>query len=378
MIKPSQKSDWQVRFSPRIIIGVLFVLAGGYASYRYFMPDGMQEAEKSGMAIPVEVATVQEKPLDVILETVGTLKADESVVIRPELAGRIEEIHFEEGTQVKKGTALVTLDDAIYRAELQQAEAALTLARQTHQRAKQLRESGAATERTLDEATAALRVAEATVALARAKLNKTVLRAPFDGVVGLRHVSPGDFVNAGQDIVNFQADDPMKVEFSIPETSARFLQAGQQIVLSVDALPGEPFTGTVYALDAAASVEDRSLMLRATVPNPEHRLKAGFFAHVRLQVEHKERAKMIPEEAIIPQGSRHYVFAVGQDDIVQRVEVQIGARQEGEVEVLQGLQTGNRVVTAGHLKLQDGAKVVVSQAAGAEAPAADSVSDEDR
>ena len=325
---------------------------------------------KGGFAMPVEAFTVTPRPIDVTLDSVGTLVANESVILRPEVVGRITDIRFTEGQPVKKEDVLFQIDDRLARAELKQAEANLRLAEVNHSRFAKLAKSGAATKRAADEARANLGVSQAAVDLAKAKLDYTSIKAPFDGVIGLRRVSPGDYVSVGQELANFVSYDPMKVNFTIPEAQATQLQVGQNIEIAVEAFAGQTFVGTVYAVDPQLDVNGRAVALRATIANPEYKLKPGFFARVTLIVDKKPAALLVPENAIIPQGNEKFVYRIGADSTVALAPVTLGQRFSGEVEITQGLNAGDAIVVSGQMKLHPGAKVsaLPPQAAAPEQP----------
>ena len=284
--------------------------------------------------------------------------ANEAVVLRPEIPGLVSAIHFEEGTAVEAGAPLVDLDASIYRAELRERETALELSRRNHERVAELLAEGAATARAADEAVAQLETNQASVAVARARLDKTSIRAPFAGIVGFRRVSIGDYVVAGQDLVNLVDIDPIKIEFVVPERYLRLVAEGQTVNVGLDAFPGRSFSGRVYAIDPAVDPETRSVALRATMPNPDGVLRPGLFAQVSLVVSDEVRAVVIPEQAIVPQGTRRFVFKVVDGKAVM-TEVTIGLRRYGKVEIVEGLEEGDTIVTAGQLKLFDGAAVEI-------------------
>ncbi len=300
------------------------------------------------------------EPLDVSIESVGTLIANESVTLRPEIAGRVTEIAFVEGSLLKKGDVLFRIDDRMAAAEVKQAEANLKLANLEYNRFSKLAKSGAATRRLFDQSQASLGVAQANLDLARAKLDYSTIRAPFDGLVGLRKVSPGDYVNLGQELASFVSYDPMKVDFTIPETRAGALKIGQTIEMSVEALPGKVFAGEVYALEPQVDVSGRAVALRARVDNPDSILKPGYFARVTLALEKKQDALIVPEGAIVPRGSVTYVYLVRGDNTVTMLPVSVGQRASGgRVEVTQGLNAGDIVVVSGQIKLREGAAVKI-------------------
>lgn len=311
-----------------------------------------------GFAVPVEAEPVRVGRLAEEILAVGTLKSNESVLLRPEVAGRIAEIAFAEGTPVKAGQTLVQLDDSIPRAELAQAEANLALAEANAARAQELFARGAGSAANRDQALAALRTGRAAVELARARLEKYRLVAPFDGIVGLRRASPGDFVNVGQEIVNLESIDPIKLEFRVPEVALPALRVGQRISVRVDAYPDRSFEGEVYAIDPAADAAGRSIAVRARLPNPEGLLRPGLFARVVLTVREEPEALLVPETAVVPFAGRILVMKVVEGR-AQPAPVTLGLRRDGMVQVTSGLAPGDVVITAGQMKAQPGAAVAV-------------------
>ncbi|MDX1607340.1 MAG: efflux RND transporter periplasmic adaptor subunit [Candidatus Competibacterales bacterium] len=342
---------------------VFAVLAGGGAYWYYVLRPGQEKSanqaapdKAGGFAIPVETAPVRTGTITRTVEAVGSLRANEAVIVRSELDGRIKEIHFQEGRPVAQGDPLFSLEASIYQAELDQAEARLALSRTNYQRLTSLRGRGLSTGQELDQALAELRANQAAVALAQARLAKTVITAPFDAVMGLRQVSVGDYVQAGQDMVNLLDLDPIKVDFRVPELYLPDVKVGQAIEVRVDAFPGENFSGEVYAIDPQVDVNGRSLVLRARVPNENRRLQAGLFARVDLILERRENALLIPEDALVPQGEQQFVFQVV-DGKAARTAVTIGQRQGTQVEITAGLTPDARVVTGGQIKIRDGMPV---------------------
>lgn len=340
-----------------IFFAAILVLVLGVVLFRG--SGGKAPIEKPQAATMVEMAVVASEPLNVAIEAVGTLAANESVILRPEVAGRIVEISFTEGAPVKKGDALFKLDDRIMRAELKQATANSRMARLDYDRFVKLAKTGAATRRLADQSQANLSVAEANADLAGAKLDYATIRAPFDGVVGLRKISPGEYVTIGQDLANFVSYDPMKVDFTIPETRSGALEVGQTINISLDALPSEIFKGQVYALNPELDVSGRAVSLRASVANPLGRLKPGSFARIQLEISQNNNALTISEGAIIPQGDKQFVYRITPESMVTLTPVSIGQRLAGKVEITQGLTEGDRVVVSGQNKLHEGAMVEI-------------------
>jgi membrane fusion protein (multidrug efflux system) len=361
----------------RSIVAVIVVLLAGAGiggAYWYFMmrpalQAGPAGGPPAGFAMPVEAAPVRVGPSQRQIQAVGSLRSNESIIVRPELAGRIVEINFTEGQKVKKGQLLVQLDSSVPRAELVQMQASLSLAKANYERAQELHKRNAGTERALDEARWKLRNDEAAVKLSEARLEKYALMAPFDGVIGLRKVSVGDFVNAGADLVNLEQIDPLKVDFRVPEVFLASLRVGQRVAVTVDAMPGREFAGEVYAIDPLVDASGRAVVIRARIANPEDMLRPGLFARVALVVDEKPEAIFVPEQSLVPVNDQLFVFKVvdGQQGgkVVAFTKVKLGERRKGEAEIVEGLETGDVVVTAGLLKIRDGMPVQIMPPPGA-------------
>jgi membrane fusion protein (multidrug efflux system) len=320
--------------------------------------------DDNAAAVQVEAAKVVAAPLSEQVTAVGTLLSNEAVTVSSEIPGRLKEIHFTEGQPVEKGALLFSLDDSVYRAQLADAEAKLKLAEQTNKRTSTLFTSKYATAQSADEAASNLAVSTAAVELARVQLDKTQIVAPFSGIVGLRHVSVGEYITAGMALVNLEAIDPIKADFRVPEKFLPAIRIGQTIRIKVDAFPDASFEGRVYAIDPKLDVAGRSLLVRAIVPNTDQRLRPGLFARVTVLLEHKEAALSVPEEAIMPQGDGQFVFKIDNGKVIL-TKVVTGIRRDGRVEILDGLAAGDQVVTAGQLKIRDGSLVAVVDGLGA-------------
>lgn len=312
--------------------------------------------------VAVEAATVTAGKMTTRITALGTLQADQSVVIQPEIAGKVVRVGFREGEKVKAGTVLVELDRSILAAEQQQAKSALDLAEVNYRRADTLSKQGIGTTRSRDEAVMAYQTAVAENELTKARLQKTTIVAPFDGVVGLSDVTIGRFLNVGDRIVNLESIDPLKVDFRVPELFLPALRIGQGITLTIDAYPGRSFEGKVYAIDPLVDVNGRAVKLRARVTNADGALKPGLFARIELTTDSRNEAVLVPEAALIPQGPNRFVYRVDGDKVVY-VKVELGERRAGIAEIRSGLKPGDRVVTAGQLKLFDGAPVEIRVAA---------------
>jgi len=291
------------------------------------------------------------------------LRSDEAVVFRPEIAGRVKAIGFDEGTRVTKGQVLLRLDDSSLAADLVQAQANLALSKANSDRAVRLAGQGAGTERARDEAEAKLRVDQAKVEQARVQLDKTVLTAPFAGTVGLRTVSVGAYVQPGQDMVNLEATDPIKVDFRVPEIFSAVMRPGLDLAMTTDSHPGRQFSGTVYAIDPAVDQNGRAIVIRARVGNGDAALRPGQFVRLVLKVDEVSNALSVPEEALVPRGQQTIVFRVI-DGKAQPGPVKTGRRTKGMVEITEGLNAGDEVVTAGQMKLRPGVPVTAAKSGG--------------
>jgi membrane fusion protein (multidrug efflux system) len=314
--------------------------------------------------VPVEAAKVVAAPLSEQVTAIGTLLSNEAVTISSEIPGRLQEIHFQEGQPIDKGAPLFTLDDSVYRAQLDDAEAKLKLAEQTNKRTSTLFTNKYATAQSADESASNLAVSTAAVELARVQLEKAHIVAPFSGIVGLRRVSVGEYITAGQALVNLEAIDPVKADFRVPEKFLPAIRVGQTIRIKVDAFPEDSFEGKVYAIDPRLDVAGRSLLVRAVVPNGDQRLRPGLFVRVTVLLQLKEDALSVPEQAIVPQGDSQFVFKIV-DGKVHLTKVVTGTRRDGRVEIVEGLAPGDQVVTAGQLKIRDGTAVSVVNGIGA-------------
>lgn len=306
----------------------------------------------------VEVGRAEAVRIEDDAQAVGSLRAHQSVMLRPEVSGRIRSLGFAEGQRVRRGQLLVQLDDALQQAQLKQAEAQASIARTNLQRSRDLAAQNFVSQSAIDQNAAALQVAEAQVALAQAQLQRMRVLAPFDGTAGLRSVDVGDYVKDGADIVGIDDLSSLTVQFSLPERYVDRLRAGQPVELRFDALPGREFKGTVTAVDPQVDANGRALKVQAQVSNPGTLLRPGMFARPRVVFAVREAAVVVPEEALVPLGAKQYVFkvvdAADGKKVSQRIEANVGLRLPGKVEVLEGLKAGDSVVTAGHSRLLRG------------------------
>jgi membrane fusion protein (multidrug efflux system) len=262
---------------------------------------------------------------------------------------------------VSKGNVLVELDSSVQSAEVRQALAELSLAEANASRVEDLFARQFVSISARDEVVSRLEVARANAALARARLERTRIRAPFDGIVGIRKINVGDYVREGDSLINIEDIAVLKLDFRLPELYLPRLKPGQMLEVTSDVAPGMVFPATVEAIDPLVDADGRVILLRARLANDEGRLRPGVFARVRLIVEERDNVMLIPEAALIPApGQTQYVFLV-RDGVAHRVGVKTGMRRAAEVEIVEGLASGDLVVVAGQFKLRDGVAVTVAR-----------------
>ena len=304
--------------------------------------------------VPVEVGKVEATRLEEDAQAVGSVRAAQTVMLRPEVSGRVVRIGFTDGQRVRRGQLLVQLDDSLQRAQLQQAQAQASIARTNLQRSRELQAQNFVSQSAVDQNAAALQVTEAQVALAQAQLDKLRVLSPFDGAAGIRSVNLGDYVKDGAELVNVEDRSHMWVDFRLAERYIGSVKAGQAVEVQLDAMPGQQLRATVAALDTQIDANGRSLLVRSRLESPGTELKTGMFARARIVFAVRDKALLVPEEALVPQGGKQYIVKVIEGDngakLSKRIEARIGARVPGKVEILDGLAAGDSVVTAGQAR----------------------------
>ena len=309
-------------------------------------------------AVPkVVTQSVDMQPLIDEIEALGTARANESVEIRPRISSLIERVAFEEGQYVNRGELLVELENSEIVAGLALAEAALSESLSLYNRSKNLASSNAISASNLEQLLAQVKVDEAQVEAARARLGNTRILAPFSGRIGLRNVSPGSFVSNATVIATLDDVSTIKLDFSVPETFLTVVAEGMRIVAQSVVFPEERFEGTVTSVDTRVDPVTRAILVRAAIPNRDGRLKPGMFMTVDLQRDGGD-VLVAPEQAIVPEGTSQYVFVVT-NGVVERRSVELGRRIPGYVVITTGLTPGEAVVVEGTQKVRDGASVEV-------------------
>jgi membrane fusion protein (multidrug efflux system) len=350
-----------------LLLLIAGLAGGGYYGYRNFKPGGEPTQARAAtnpqqQGVPVEVGSIEVMTINEEVEALGTLAADESVIIAPEIAGRVVFLGFKEGERVTKGQELVKLDTAILEAELKQSQADLTLARDTYDRQRSLVARGAGTQVAMEESAAKLASNEARVQLAKAKLAQSTILAPFTGVVGLRAVGFGDYVSVGKPLITLTSVDPIKVDFRVPEVFLSSVKVGQTIQVKVDAVPDTTFAGKIFAIDPVVDINGRAIKLRAMIPNADLVLKPGLFSRIAITVAERKGALVIPEMAVVPDGDGKIVYVV-QDGKAKRVRIELGKRLPGKVEIAKGLTADMQIITGGQMRLRDGSALAIKKRA---------------
>jgi membrane fusion protein (multidrug efflux system) len=317
-------------------------------------------AQHGESVVDVVSAVAATKPLGVVIEAVGTARANESVDVTSKASNTVAAVRFQEGDRVRRGAVLVELDGTEARAALAEAEAALAESENQFKRSRDLYAQQALSVAQLDQIEATLKGDRARVDVARARLADTFIRAGFDGRTGFRRVSVGSLVSPGTVVTTLDDTSVIKLDFTVPETFLYVLNTGLPITAGTVGLPGKEFHGKVSQLDSRVDPVTRSITVRAEIPNQNGLLRPGMFMTVSLQGE-ETPSLVIPEEAIVPEQGKAYVFAV-EEGVAKRREVRVGKRRPGEVEIVSGLAENDRVIVEGTQNVHDGSRVRESAA----------------
>jgi membrane fusion protein (multidrug efflux system) len=348
----------------RIVVGLaLFSAACGGGDQGGAPPGGAGGPPGRGgppMAMPVDVAVAR---TDTVVETIratGQIEATQSIDLRPEVEGRIVEIVVSEGREVAQGAVLFRIDDTQLRAQVARLEAERDLADQALKRTRELLDRNASSAADLERAEASARGAAASLEQQQLRLDRTVVRAPFAGVVGQRFVSLGDYVSSATRLTTLQTVDPQRAAFGVPERYAQQLVRGLEVTFMVAALADRTFTGVVDFVDPRVELPGRTITVKARVPNRGRVLKPGMFIEVALVAETRPRAVVVPEDAVLPVSGADYVWLVVEGKATRR-QVTLGVREPGFVEVQKGVAAGEHVVVGGLERLFEGAPVQANQ-----------------
>ena len=348
-------SPRQILLGAGIVLLVVIIVVFCYRLYGRFAG---QEGQHFPMPV-VETIAAQTEQVEVLVSALGTLQADQAITVTPEITGIVTSIDFEDGQRIEKDGIIITIDDKDLKARLAQSEARLTLTRANYQRAERLLKQGSGTARARDEALNDFKSAEAEVAATKSALDKATITAPFSGIIGLRQVSLGQYVTAGQPIATLADVDNLRIDFRVSETFLVQIAKGQDVSVVFDALPGETYKGVISAVDPVVSVDGRALSVRALLSNDTGKLRPGLFGRVEIITEVRDSI-LLPESAVVasPEGGEA-VFKVI-DGKAELNPVKLGERQPGKVEILSGVEEGDTIIVSGQLKIQNGAPVDIA------------------
>jgi membrane fusion protein, multidrug efflux system len=318
-------------------------------------PSGAAGGARANSATQVTLAPVRNERVSQKLEALGNARANESVDVSSKTSNVVMAIKFRDGERVQRGQVLVQLDDAQTRADVAAAQATLTDSESQFNRSRELMQTQALSKSSYEQLEATLKANRARLQSAQARLEDTVIRAPFSGRVGLRRVSVGTLISPGDVITTLDDTSVIKLDFSVPENFLSSLREGLSVRATAPAFPGRSFAGKVASIDSRVDMTTRSVIVRALLANDDGALKPGMFLNVSLANDERD-ALVIPEEALTPEAEKQYVYVV-EDGKARRREIRIGGRRPGAVEVLAGLTAGDQVIVEGTQKVRDGAPV---------------------
>ncbi|HEX8548230.1 MAG TPA: efflux RND transporter periplasmic adaptor subunit [Cytophagaceae bacterium] len=343
-----------------IIIGLLAYPKFKKDEKKDTSPKGAASTSKIGPPIKVSVLPIGKDTLDFTINAIGTIQANEEVELRSEIAGKIVRVNFKEGTKVSKGQLLVKLFDEDLQAELRKAYSQLKLVSDNEGRQKTLLEKGGISIAEMENSSNRTDILRADISILKARISKTEIRAPFEGVIGLENVSIGSYISPANVIATMQDLSKVKIVFSLPEKYSQGLMNSGSISFSVQGL-NDTFTGQIYAIDPKIDQATRTLQVKATAANFKSKLRPGAFADITLGLDKNLEAIMIPTEAIIPDIRGHKIFLY-RSGIAEPSPIKLGVRREKFVQVIDGLSIGDTIITSGIIQLKPGAPVKIKKA----------------
>jgi len=350
----------------KVIIAVV-VCAVGLAAFQWFRKGRDVGLPAGKEPTPVEVVTAKSGTILRRVRTVGTLTAIQSVVLHPEVTGKIAKIYFTEGQEVKAGDPIFKIDDAMYKAKVKEAEARLAQARGEHERAIKLLEKKFGTLQQRDKTLADMQIAEANLEEAKISLDHTLITAPFEGVLGLTEVSMGALVSGETALVTIVDLDPINVDFHVPESYLPFVHVGDTVDVTIEDFDILPVEAKIIAISPEIEETTRTVTLRAQMSNKERAYRPGEFAHVLVVAGEIKDAILIPQTAIEREGEEEHVWLVV-DNVAVKTTVSTGMRDGSEVEITHGVKEGDVVISAGQFKVHDGDEVTIANQAQGDQP----------
>jgi membrane fusion protein (multidrug efflux system) len=353
------KNVWLVTGAVAVLVALALPKVGSLRGNAKSNQNNNAASAPRDQRMPVQMQVIQAEKVGDKVVTVGTILSNEEVEIRSEISGKVEKIYFKEGGRVSKDEALLKINDAELQAQLARAQYRQAIAEQEAERKRQLFEKKLASQEEYDIAINQLNITKAEAQLIQAQIGKTEIRAPFEGVIGLRYVSEGSYISPATRITTLQDFNPVKIDFTIPEKYARTVKKGDKITFTVEGA-SRRFSGNVYAVEAKIDPTTRTLHLRALSPNSDGALIPGAFANVEVVLREQERL-MAPAFALIPELKGHRVFLY-KNGKAEAQSVEIGTRTDEFVEITRGVQAGDTLITSGILQLRPGMAVQPAEA----------------
>lgn len=347
----------KLRVSLTILIVIFLAAIVFYPKYKPFLVKkikgegiNMQPLRQGQQKLNATGFLISPASLSELVVSSGTLRPDEEVDLSFETSGKIVAIYFTEGSRVKKGDILAKINDRPLQAQLEKLEAQLKMAEGKEFRQRSLLDKDAISQESYDQVQTDVQSLKADINLVKARISETELKAPFDGIIGLRNLSEGSYATSSTRISHLIKMSPLKIEFSIPEKYASEIKIGYPLTFKIDGID-QIFNATVYAIDPKADVDMRTIVLRALYPNKNEELKSGRYAEITLRMSHKENAISIPTEALIPEmeGEKVYVFNGGK---AKSIKVVTGLRTESKIQITEGLKFGDTLITSGIMQLR--------------------------
>lgn len=351
--------------SKRVLTIIIVLFLVGVIAYPKIKPllfkstseSAIENSKSTRKVLNVSGYLIQPQALSEYVRATGTLRPDEEVDMSFETSGKIISIKFTEGTRVKKGELLAKINDKPLQAQLQKLVAQKRLSEGKEYRQRTLLDKDAISQESYDQIVTELETIEADISLIEARISETELRAPFDGIIGLRYLSEGAYATPSTKIAKLIKISPLKIEFSIPERYASEIKIGYPVTFQIDG-SNKDYDASVYAVDPKIDIDTRTIVLRALYPNTREELKSGRYASITLQMSHVENAMAIPSEALIPEmdGEKVFIYKSGK---ASSVKVDIGLRTESQIQITNGLHFGDTLLVTGILQLREELPIVL-------------------
>lgn len=354
-----------MKFVFRVLVACVLIGASAAAGAYFLGYFGKidEAATRARQTPPVIVAGVERRELIDEIEAIGTTYANEAITLAAPVTELITSVNFTDGQKVKRGDILIELATQVEKAQLQAAEATLAEARKQLERIQTLAKQGNAAETRLDEQIRARDIATAEVTRIKAEIERRIMRAPFDGTIGFKRVSPGALVQPGTELAALQDVSTLKLDFTVPELYFTNVEEGQKILARTPVYPNREFTGEISAIEPSVDPVSRAFAVRAILPNKDSELKPGMLMTVRI-IRERVQALMVPEQSVVFIGPRSYVYKLEAGNIVRRTEFKAGRREPGFIEVVSGLTENDTIIVEGTIRVQDGMTVAPQEREG--------------